>query len=451
VKGGRKRRVQGSGDTERGPGTKELDDDAPSDRIEQLRVRVASGPAIGTVIESKSDRIVIGTHPSCDLALADEAVSRFHCELAIVDGHVIIADLESTNGTFVDGLYVMRARSRSGAVIRVGSTELHLEIGARRIALPCSSREQFGAMVGRSVAMRRVFALLEKAAASDATILLSGETGTGKDIAAESIHLESARRDGPFVVIDCGAIPADLLESELFGHEKGAFTGATARRQGAFVAASGGTILLDEIGELPLDLQPKLLRALERREVKRVGADAYTQVDVRVVAATNRDLRAEVNARRFRSDLFYRLAVVEVHMPALRERLDDLPLLVDRILAGLDVPDDRAAPLRAPELRAALAQHSWSGNVRELRNYVERALALREPLPPSGDPPDRALPVVNTARPFREARQAWVDYFERRYAEDLLARCNGNLALAARESKIDRVTLYRLLWRHRLR
>jgi DNA-binding NtrC family response regulator len=242
-----------------------------------------------------------------------------------------------------------------------------------------------------------------------------------------------------------------LLESELFGHEKGAFTGAAGRRDGAFLAARGGTILLDEIGELPLELQPKLLRVLERREVKRVGADAYTPVDVRVVAATNRDLRGEVNARRFRSDLYYRLAVIEVRLPSLRERVEDVPLLVDRILARLGVSDERAAALRTPALRVALTQHAWPGNVRELRNYVERALALAEPQPPGADYGEPALPVINTALPFHPARDAWLDYFERRYLADLLARHGGNITNAARESGIDRVTLYRLLWRHRLR
>jgi DNA-binding NtrC family response regulator len=447
----RKKRAGASPDTDRGPSTRDLGGDAHGERIAELRLLVSSGPAAGQTFEARGDRVVIGTHPSCDVVLADDAVSRFHCDLTVGQRRVEIADLGSTNGTFVDGLEIVRARPRSGAIIRVGNTELQLEIGARRIALPISEREQFGLMVGRSPAMRRVFATLEQAASSDATVLLGGETGTGKDVAAESIHLEGARKDGPFVVVDCGAIPADLLESELFGHEKGAFTGATARRAGAFVAAHKGTILLDEIGELPLDLQPKLLRVLERREVKRVGADGYTPVDVRVIAATNRDLRAEVNARTFRSDLYYRLAVIEVHLPALRERVDDVPVLVDRILARMEVPAERAAVLRTPAVRAALVQHPWPGNVRELRNYVERSLALREPPPPGPSGARDVLPAIDTSRPFHEARQAWVDHFERRYAEDLLARHAGNLAQAARESRIDRVTLYRLLWRHGLR
>jgi DNA-binding NtrC family response regulator len=439
-----------SQDTVPGAGTKNLGGEPPR-AIEQLRVHVVVGPDAGKIHEARGDRVVIGTHPSCDLVLGDEAVSRFHCDLAVVDGRIGIADLGSTNGTLVDGVQIERAFVRGGSVVRIGASELHVDVGAHRVEVAISPREELGLMVGRSTAMRRVFAMLEKSAASDATVLLTGETGTGKDIAAESIHVESARRDAPFVAVDCGAIPSELLESELFGHEKGAFTGAAARREGAFLAARGGTLLLDEIGELPLELQPKLLRVLERREVKRVGGDAYVPVDVRVIAATNRDLRAEVNAKRFRSDLYYRLAVIEVRLPPLRERLEDVPLLAERLIARLRVADDAAAPLRDPAFHAALVQHAWPGNVRELRNHIERALALREPLAPGASAGEQALPAVNTQLPFHVARQRWLDHFERRYAEELLAKHGGNIAAAARECGVDRVTLYRLLWRHRLR
>jgi DNA-binding NtrC family response regulator len=438
-------------DTVPGAGTKSLGGGDALRAIEQLRVHVAVGPDAGKTHEARGDRVVIGTHPSCDFALADEAVSRFHCDLAIADGRIAVTDLGSTNGTLIDGVQIERAYVRGGSVIRIGASELQVDVGARRVEVAISLREELGLMVGRSTAMRRVFATIEKAAASDATVLLTGETGTGKDIAAESLHVESARRDAPFVAVDCGAIPSELLESELFGHEKGAFTGAASRRDGAFLAARGGTLLLDEIGELPIELQPKLLRVLERREVKRVGGDAYVPVDVRVVAATNRDLRAEVNAKRFRSDLYYRLAVLEIRLPALRERLEDVPLLVDRLLARMSVTDDAAAPLRAPAFRAALLQHGWPGNVRELRNHVERALALREPLPPDLATGGQALPALNTHLPFHLARQQWLDHFERHYAEQLLSKHGGNIAAAARECGVDRVTLYRLLWRHRLR
>jgi DNA-binding NtrC family response regulator len=302
--------------------------------------------------------------------------------------------------------------------------------------------------------MRRAFALLERAATSDATVLLEGETGTGKEVAAESIHMESARRDGPFVVVDCAAIPQELLESELFGHEKGSFTGAMSAREGAFEAASGGTIFLDEIGELGLDLQPRLLRVLERKQVKKVGSNRYVPVDVRVVAATNRNLWREVNERRFRSDLYYRLAVVEVRLPPLRERREDLAKLVEHLLSTLGAAgSEGATSLVTDSFLAELARHEWHGNVRELRNYLERCLALRERLPLGQDAVDAPahgdLPDVN--QPLKIARERWTRILERRYVEAVLARHGGNVAAAAREAGVDRMHFYRLLWRYGLR
>jgi transcriptional regulator with PAS, ATPase and Fis domain len=426
--------------------------------MDGFRLVVTAGPATGTSLRATGEVTVIGAHESCDLVLADETVSRFHCELrpdgsggSGGSGGVVVRDLDSRNGTVLQGVQVLAARLESGSVLRLGESEVRFERGVDKVKLALSPNDRFELLVGRSTAMRRLFAVLEPAAASDATVLLVGETGTGKEAAAESIHRASARRDQPFVVVDCGAIPPDLLESELFGHERGAFTGAVARREGAFEAAAGGTIFLDEIGELGAALQPKLLRALERRQVKRVGGNAWTEVDVRIVAATNRDLRADVNSKQFRSDLYYRLAVVEARIPPLRERLDDLPLLVDRLLEGLG-PVATAEPqrLREPEFLAQLERHAWPGNVRELRNYLERCLALRDAGPPgdSSAPPE---PIVDASRTLREAREAWTRTFERRYLEDLLARHKGNVTAAARAAGVDRIYLYRLLWRHGLR
>jgi len=317
---------------------------------------------------------------------------------------------------------------------------------------------KFGSMVGRSAPMRSLFALLQRAAATDATVLLEGETGTGKEATAEAIHLEGGRKGGPFVVIDCGAIPPQLLESELFGHERGAFTGAVSARQGAFEAASGGTIFLDEIGELGLDLQPKILRVLERRQVKRVGSTMYNSIDVRVIAATNRSLRTEVTAQRFRSDLYYRLAVVQVKLPPLRERLADLPILVDHVLGALGATDRPIAnSLRSAEFLERLTRYRWPGNVRQLRNYIERCVALDDHnLPPNLDttPPEQERPAdapVDITKPLRAAREQCVNQFERRYLEAILAKHNNNVSAAARSAEVDRIHFYRLLWKHGLR
>jgi transcriptional regulator with PAS, ATPase and Fis domain len=306
--------------------------------------------------------------------------------------------------------------------------------------------------------MRQAFALLESAAASDATVLIVGETGTGKELAAEAVHEASSRRDAPFIIVDCGALPRELMESELFGHEKGAFTGAQNARAGAFEAAHGGTLFLDEIGELELELQPKLLRALERRHVRRVGSNQYRDVNVRVIAATNRSLEREVNAQRFRSDLYYRLAVLEVRLPALRERREDIPTLVEAILDHLGAKQrPEAAALRTPATAATLSRHPWPGNVRELRNYVERSLVMSS-LPPlassTGDfdaAPGGTRVDVDARQPYRDARDVALRDFERAYIEKLLELHGGNVRAAARAAGIDRKYLYRLMWRHSLR
>jgi transcriptional regulator with PAS, ATPase and Fis domain len=322
--------------------------------------------------------------------------------------------------------------------------------------------------------MRSLFELLRKAAASDATVLIEGETGTGKEASAEGIHREGSRKKGPFVVIDCSAIPTHLMESELFGYERGAFTGAVIARPGAFEAASGGTILLDEIGELPLDLQPKILRALESRKIKRLGSTEYTRIDVRIIAATNRSLHEEVAANRFRSDLYYRLAVVRVKLPPLRDRSDDIPILVANVLDHLGIADTpEGAALLEPEFLAKLAEYRWSGNVRQLRNYIERCVALGNITPPLTDtilPPAAtsmqaippAPPVSNLLSPtdeqkldelempFREAREAVLAAFERRYLATQLARNGNKVTAAARASGLARIAFYRLLWKHNM-
>jgi transcriptional regulator with GAF, ATPase, and Fis domain len=441
---------------------------------QRFLLRVTAGPDAGLVHAGSGDRTVIGTHESADLRLTDPTVSRFHCEIVSTARGLLVTDLESRNGTRIDRLSVLQARASQGASLVLGRTTVALEIEAHPAEILRSQRDRFGVMVGQSPALRRAFALLERAAASDATVLLEGETGTGKDAAAESIHRESGRRDQPLIVVDCGALPASLLEAELFGYERGAFTGAVEARAGAFESATGGTVFLDEIGELALELQPKLLRVLERREVKRLGAARHKPVDVRVIAATNRRLHAEVNDQRFRSDLYYRLAVIEIRLPPLRERAEDLPLLVEHLLRGMGSgAEAEAARLREPAFLAELARHSWPGNVRELRNFLERCVALGELLQPAGAATAAAAPEapaggdpsldsprlagspdrlgIDLTLPLKEARQRHQRRFEEQYVRALMDHHGGNIAAAARSAGVDRITLYRLLWRFGMR
>jgi DNA-binding NtrC family response regulator len=414
---------------------------APVAKVRSFQLRVLTGPDQGKVVACAAVRTVVGTHHSCDLALSDRTISHFHCAIVLGRSRPLVQDLDSRNGTEVNGVPVMQAYLRHGATLRIGHTELRFELRDDQLEVPLAPGNQFGLLVGGSTVMRSIFAVLARAAQSDAAMLLEGETGTGKDAAAESIHQASSRHDKPFVIVDCGAIPAELLESELFGHERGAFTGATTSRMGAFEAARGGTLFLDEVGELRLDLQPKLLRALERREVRRVGGTRVIRCDLRVIAATNRDLRAEVNSGRFRADLFFRLAVLTVRLPPLRERLEDLPLLIEHLLRYHDLGDEPArARLLEPELLLQLRQQPWRGNVRELRNFLERALALGDEVvtPPADESADELG--------YRAARASWT----RSYLERLMHIANQNVAAAARLARVDRVHLYRLLRQHGL-
>ena len=415
--------------------------------VRRFRMVAADGPHRGQAWASSLDRCTIGSHPSNDIVVDDATVSRFHCEVRLDATGARLRDLDSKNGTTVDGVRVVEGWLRSGSVIRLGRASFQFQVGLESVSVPLSLRDEFGSLVGSSAAMRSAFAVMERVAQSDATVLIEGETGTGKEGAAEGIHNASARRDKPLVVVDCGAVLGSLIESELFGHEKGSFTGAAGARIGAFEEASGGTLFLDEIGELPLDLQPKLLRAIERREIRRVGSNAYRPADVRVLAATHRDLRKAVNSGTFRSDLYFRLAVVRVTLPALRHRLEDLPLLVGRILQKLGATHEVSAPLRTPEFMHRIAQGAWPGNVRELRNYLERCIVLQESLPleESGDRAPAAEGGLYT-----DARRRALDAFERHYLAAMLAKYQGKVAAAAKEAGIDRVSMYRLMRRHGL-
>jgi DNA-binding NtrC family response regulator len=425
------------------------DDSLGAEGVRAFHLVVEEGPAAGLEWRSRGAKCAVGLHPSNDLQIDDDTVSGFHCEIRVGGDGARVRDLESKNGTTVDGVRVTDAWLRGDSRIRMGRTVARFQYGTDVHRLPLSEGNEFGPLVGESLGMRGAFAMLQRAAASDATVLIEGETGTGKEGAASGLHRASNRRDGAFVVVDCGAIPANLVESELFGHERGAFTGAAETRIGAFEEADGGTIFLDEIGELPLDLQPKLLRALEHKQIRRVGSNAHRAVDVRVVAATHRDLRADVNAGRFRPDLYFRLAVVRVTLPPLRQRPEDIPILVDRISRSLTDDEQLRAPLADPSLLAKLRRGAWSGNVRELRNYLERCIVLGGPVPLNQ--PLSSTAEVDSSVPYAEARQAALDEFERRYLEGLLLRHDNRVAAAARAAGMNRAYLYRLLQRHGLR
>jgi transcriptional regulator with GAF, ATPase, and Fis domain len=312
-------------------------------------------------------------------------------------------------------------------------------------------RPSFGEIYGKSAVMRRLYATLERVASSEANVLIEGESGTGKELVATELVRRGPRAKAPFVIVDCGAIAPSLIESELFGHVRGAFTGADRERKGAFEAAHGGTMFLDEIGELPLELQPKLLRALEGGEIRKIGQSDVTRVDVRVIAATNRRLDREVNQGRFREDLFYRLSVVTVRVPPLRERLDDLELLVHAILDELSASAERR--LFSPSIFAELALYEWPGNVRELRNYVERSVVLQT-VEPTTSVRESQRPPALEQRPldldvaFRDAKNQVTEAFERRYLTALIAWADGNVSRAARKGKMDRMNLYRLIQRY---
>jgi two-component system response regulator GlrR len=426
------------------------DDGSEQPAVRGFRLDVVEGPGQGARWTSTGPRCTVGSHPSCDFALDDPTVSRFHCEITIDTAGVRVRDLGSRNGVHVDGVRVIEGFLRGGSTIRLGRSAVRFHHLTQRNRLVLSSSTQFGRLVGISSSMRELFADLERVAATDVKVLLEGATGTGKSVAARALHDEGARKQGAFVMIDCGAIPADLLESELFGHVKGAFTGATRDRAGAFEEAAGGTLFLDEIGELPLLLQPKLLTVLDSGMVRRIGSNAPRPVDVRVIAATNRDLRIEVNAGRFREDLYYRLAVVRVRLPELRQRPEDLPHLVRTLLASLGASGDRAEAIMTEELMTAVRSGAWPGNVRQLRNYLEQCLVYGDVMPT-----DTALagtadgPVqIDSSLPWSEARERVIAQAARVYFREVLQRHGGNVTRAAAAAGVHRGYLHRLLDRH---
>lgn len=445
-----------------------VDDRATKRRLRKARLVVAEGPDRGKDLVMDRERVTVGRSVICDLVLADKAVSGTHFEIVAKEKGFVLRDLESTNGTFCGDLRIREVWIKPGTVIRLGQSQLRFEPASGTVDIDLSREEKFFELIGCSVRMREIFATLEKVAPTELTVLVRGETGTGKELVARALHRASRREASPLVVQDCSAIPKDLIESTLFGHERGSFTGATERHRGSFEQADGGTIFLDELGELDLSLQPKLLRVLENREIKRVGGDRTIPVNVRVVAATNRDLRHMVNEGTFREDLYYRLSVVSVELPPLRERPEDIPLLVEHFMTDVAQRrwpgEDRKLTITA-EAMTRLQAYPWPGNIRELKNTVERGasladgteLGVRDLMPNHQKTPPVVLPggnaeaFVEEGLPFKEAKQKVLDAFEASYLKVLLDKHGGNVTRSAQAAGLTRYHLRELAKRYGIR
>ena len=392
---------------------------------------------------------VLGSADGALLRIVDPTVSRLHAEIAWRDSMPWIRDLGSRNGTVVDGVRVDAAQLGARTTLRLGETVVDARLADEEEQVPLWPVESFGPLWGATPAMREAFARLARIARSDATALILGETGTGKELAARAIHDASARAKGPFITVDCTSVPDTLFESELFGHARGAFTGATSAREGAIEAADGGTLFLDEVGELPLSMQPKLLRALEQKMVRRVGESQHRTIDVRFIGATHRNLAELVGQGAFREDLYFRLAVLPVELPPLRQRRADISLLATRFFPA-------GAREATPELLAWMMEQPWRGNVRELRNFVERAMALgpKEARAIAGPvraaPVDDLLPPPAIDRPFKDVRDEWMTHLEREYVRGWLDRTGGNLTAAADAMGLNRTYVHRLVKKHGL-
>ena len=432
----------------------------------RLAFLVSAGPDRNLRFLVDGPRTLIGKSPACAVKLADGLVSRRHAALDATPEGTRLTDLGSANGTWVNGVRIKECFLVGGEQLRLGDTviDVHATSGGGTEQAPRSEAMRFGRTLGKSAVMRALYTTCETLAKTDIPIVIEGETGTGKEVLAESLHEMSHRADKPFVVFDCTAVPPSLVESVLFGHERGAFTGATNSRKGVFEDAHGGTLFIDEIGELDVMLQPKLLRALERSEVQRVGANAWHKVDVRIIAATRRDLDREVQAGRFRDDLFFRLAVGRVEIPPLRDRQGDIALLARHFWRALG-GDDQPLP---QSLLNRLEDYAWPGNVRELHNTILRALALgadsadatagldraaRGTQPPPADAPeisagDSIERVLARDLPLARAREDVVEDFERRYVQRVLAKHGGNVVRAAQASGIARRYFQILRARH---
>ena len=493
------------------PATKVLYDGARPRTIQVRTCRLVMGSGAARREHTFTQGTIrIGSAADNDLVISDETASREHCRIVQEESGYLLVDRGSTNGTLLNGVRVREGYLQNGCTLTVGQTEVQFFTAQEKVEVIPSPKTRLGEIIGKNVKMRELYAVIEKIAPSSATVIIEGETGTGKEVVAQTIHRLSPRAHNTMMVFDCGAVPKNLIESELFGHEKGSFTGAIMTRQGLFEMAHGSTLFLDELGELPSELQPKLLRSLEQREIRRVGATRSLKVDVRIIAATNRQLEEEVRSGRFRQDLFYRLSVVRLYLPPLRERIDDIPLLVESFLqdhAYNRLADGTRKVTRVSgEAMDLLLSYSWPGNVRELINAVERAVSFaasgvirpenlpdslrgeparersgpnsqagdRLPRPRSGShptipesarsseggarPSSPALPMLpslpvtppQTDLPFKDAKELWVAAFEREYIESLLRKNRGNISHAAREAEIDRKYFRKLMRKYDL-
>jgi DNA-binding NtrC family response regulator len=430
------------------PGTVPLS--TPGTPLRRLRLKVTEGPDAGAEITTEGDAACIGTAAGNDLRLSDPAVSRFHVELRRRGARVEVHDLHSTNGTHIAGVSLegQSAAVQPGTVLLVGETRLRIDDGD--VVMVQRGPGHVGDLQTRAPAMRRLLERLVQVAPTDVSVLITGESGTGKERVARALHDGSPRARSPFITVDCGAVPAPLFTNELFGHERGAFTGADSQRRGAFERAGDGTLFFDEVGELAPELQTALLGILSRHRFQRIGGEKTLEARARIVAATNRDLRADVNRGTFRLDLYYRLAEAELEVPPLRERREDLPLIVEQILRE----EGSEAPLEDvmdAETLASFKRHPWPGNIRELRSALRRQLHLGGTLPHAPPRSGRRFDLGElTTLPYREARRTLTDEFERTYLQALLDRTDGNVRAAAREARMDRSYLVDLLKRHDL-
>jgi DNA-binding NtrC family response regulator len=431
--------------------------------LQKYRLSVIEGADEGDSHTFEARAVEIGSSPENDLVIDDAAVSRHHATIEVDDRGYMLRDAGSKNGTFIGGLGVREVYLEDGAVFRLGNTRVRFGITEEEAEVHFSNKTRFGDLLGQSLQMRELFSLLERVAPTDATVLVEGESGTGKELVAEALHNHGGRKDEPFVVVDCSAIPRDLIESELFGHMKGAFTGATGNRTGAFEAAQGGTLFLDELGELDIDLQPKLLRALEKREIKPVGSNETIETDVRVIAATNRNLMQEVHEGNFREDLYYRFAVIKIELPPLRDRTEDIPVLVEHFLEQANEMAGRDGVDVSYKTMEKLKRHRWPGNVRELKNFVERAVLLtqgdeietrflqaREPTPERPEAARESAAsmaelAIDEGLPFKDAKNRLIEEFEKSYWTRLLEGTDGNVSKAARIAGVHRKSVEYIL------